>query len=131
MKQIIAMGGGGFLMDESPLLDDFILSCAKGRDSRVCFVATASGDSDRMLVNFYSALGPRCQASHLPLFRRQDADLTAQLLRQDVVYVGGGNTANMLAIWKLHGVDVALARAYEAGVLLCGLSAGGLCWFER
>ena len=130
MKQIIAMGGGGFLMDESPLLDDFILSCAKGRDSRVCFVATASGDSDRMLVSFYTALGPRCQASHLPLFRCSEADLAAQLLRQDVVYVGGGNTANMLAIWRLHGVDVALARAYDAGVVLCGVSAGGLCWFE-
>jgi dipeptidase E len=130
MKQIIAMGGGGFLMDENPLLDDFILSRAKGRDSRVCFIATASGDSDRMLVNFYTALGPRCHASHLALFRRELADLTAHLLAQDVIYVGGGNTANMLAVWKVHGVDAALVRAYDAGVVLCGLSAGGLCWFE-
>jgi dipeptidase E len=130
MKQIIAMGGGGFLMDENPLLDDFILSRSKGRDSRVCFLATASGDSDRMLVNFYTALGPRCRASHLPLFRRDDPDATGKLLDQDVIYVGGGSTPNMLAIWRVHGVDTALVRAYEAGVLLCGLSAGGLCWFE-
>jgi dipeptidase E len=130
MKQIIALGGGGFLMDENPLLDDFILSRAKGRESRVCFLATASGDSDRMLVNFYTALGPRCQARHLPLFRREHGDVTAYLLDQDVIYVGGGNTANMLAVWKVHGVDSALARAYEAGIVLCGLSAGGLCWFE-
>jgi dipeptidase E len=130
MKQIIAMGGGGFLMDENPLLDDFILSRAKGRDSRVCFVATASGDSDRMLVNFYTALGPRCRASHLPLFRREHDDVTRYLLSHDVIYVGGGNSANMLAIWRVHGVDTALTRAYAAGILLCGLSAGGLCWFQ-
>ena len=130
MKQIIAMGGGGFLMDENPLLDDYILSRAKGRESRVCFLATASGDSDRMLVNFYTALGPRCRASHLPLFRRVHGDLTAFLLDQDVIYVGGGNSLNMLAVWRVHGVDVALARAYQAGIVMCGLSAGGLCWFE-
>jgi peptidase E len=130
MKQIIAMGGGGFLMDENPLLDDFILSRAKGRDSRVCFLATASGDSDRMLVNFYTALGPRCRASHLPLFRRVHADVTAFLLDQDVIYVGGGNSLNMLAVWRVHGVDAALARAYDACVVMCGVSAGGLCWFE-
>jgi peptidase E len=130
VKQIIAMGGGGFLMDDNPLIDDFILSRAKGRDSRVCFVATASGDSDRMLVNFYTALGPRCRAAHLPLFRREHTDLTAFLLSHDVIYVGGGNSLNMLAVWRAHGVDAALARAYDAGILLCGLSAGGLCWFE-
>jgi dipeptidase E len=130
MKQIIAMGGGGFLMDDTPLLDDFILSHANGSASRVCFVATASGDSDRMLVNYYAALGPRCRASHLPLFRRQHADVAAHLLDQDVIYVGGGNTPNMLAVWRVHDADVALRRAYEAGVMLCGVSAGALCWFE-
>lgn len=130
MKQLIAMGGGGCLMEDSPLLDDFILSCAKGRESRVCFVATASGDSDRMLVNFYTALGPRCRVTHLPLFRRIHTDLEAFLLEQDVIYVGGGNTANMLAVWRVHGVDQILARAYERGVVLCGLSAGAQCWFE-
>lgn len=130
MKQIIAMGGGGFLMDETPLLDDFILSRARGSDSRVCFLATAAGDSDRMLVSFYTAFGPRSRASHLALFRREVVDIPAYLLEQDVIYVGGGNTANLLAIWRLHGVDEGLRRAYEAGVLLCGLSAGALCWFE-
>jgi peptidase E len=130
MKQIIAMGGGGFLMEESPLLDDFVLSRAKGRDSRVCFVATASGDSDRMLVNFYTALGARCKATHLPLFRREEVNVAEYLLRHDVIYVGGGNSANMLAIWRVHDVNTALERAYDAGILLCGVSAGGLCWFQ-
>ncbi|HKO92121.1 MAG TPA: peptidase E [Polyangiaceae bacterium] len=130
MKQIVAMGGGGFLMENTPLLDDFILSRAKGRESRVCFIATASGDSDRMLVTFYTALGSRCRADHLPLFRRSATDVAAYLLNQDVIYVGGGNTANLLALWRLHGVDRALVQAYEAGIVLCGVSAGALCWFE-
>jgi hypothetical protein len=88
MQRITAMGGGGFLMEGTPLLDDFILS--RARASRVCFVATASGDHDRMLVNFYAALGPHCRATHLPLFRRQHADVVAHLLAQDVIDVGGG-----------------------------------------
>ena len=124
------MGGGGFLMEDSPLLDDFVLAHARGEQSRVCFIATASGDSDRMLVNFYSALGPRCRATHLALFRRTVSDVGRYLLDQDVIYVGGGNTANMMAVWRTHGVDRAVADACEHGVILCGVSAGALCWFE-
>jgi peptidase E len=130
-KQILAIGGGGFLMEpENPLLDDFVLGTARGGQSRVCLLPTASGDSDRMVVAFYSTLGPRCRPTHLPLFVRRHADLTAFLCEQDVIYVGGGNTANMLAVWRVHGVDQALRRAYDEGVVLCGLSAGALCWFE-
>jgi dipeptidase E len=131
VRQIVAMGGGGFLMEpENPLLDDFVLGLGGGPRCRVCFLATASGDSDRMLVNFYTDLAPRCRGTHLPLFRRTRADLEALLLAQDVIYVGGGNTANMLAVWRVHGVDRALRRAYDAGVVLAGISAGGLCWFD-
>jgi peptidase E len=115
---------------ENPLLDDFILGLARGNQSRVCYVPTASGDYDRMIVNFYSILGPRCRATHLPLFIRRHADIDTLLTAQDVIYVGGGNTANMLAVWRVHGVDVALQRAYNQGVVLCGVSAGALCWFE-
>jgi peptidase E len=130
-KQIVAMGGGGFLMEpENPLLDDFVLGLARGSQSRVCYIGTAAGDSNRMIVNFYSYLGPRCRPTHLPLFNRRHADIPALLLDQDVIYVGGGNTANMLAVWRVHGVDVALRRAYEQGIILCGPSAGGACWFE-
>jgi dipeptidase E len=130
MQQITAMGGGGFLVEDTPLLDDCILSRARGSASRVGFVATASGDRDRMLVNFYTALGPRCRATHLPLFRRQHADVVAHLLAQDVIDVGGGTPPNMLAVGRVHGVDLALRRAYGAGILLCGVSAGALCWFD-
>ncbi len=131
MKQIVAMGGGGFLMEpDNPLLDDFVLGLARGGESRVCFLPTAAGDGDRILVNFYTWLAPRCRATHLPLFVRRDADLDAVLRAQDVIYVGGGNTANMLAVWRAHGVDAALRRAYDAGVVLAGLSAGAVCWFR-
>jgi peptidase E len=131
MKHIVALGGGGFLMEpRNPLLDEFVLSLARGAESRVCFLATASGDADRNLVSFYTDLAPRCRATHLPLFRRTHDDLDAFFREVDVVYVGGGNTANMLAVWRTHGVDRALRRAYEAGVVMAGVSAGALCWFE-
>ena len=132
MKQIVAMGGGGFMMEpENPRLDDFILQLARGNESRVCFIATGSGDSDRNIVSFYNHLGPRCRPTHLPLFnRRKDEDLEAMLLRQDVIYVSGGNTLNLLAVWRIHGVDLALRKAYDAGIVLAGVSAGALCWFE-
>ncbi len=131
-RRIVALGGGGFSMEpDNPLLDDYILGLC-GRDQpRVCFLPTASGDDAGYATRFYTAFGRRgCRVAHLPLFQRQDADPCAFLLDQDVVYVGGGNTANMLAIWRVHGVDQALRAAWEAGVVLCGLSAGSLCWFE-
>ncbi len=131
-RRIVAMGGGGFSMEpENPALDDYVLGLTGKATPRVCFVPTASGDSERYVANFRAAFPPaRAEASHLALFARDGRDPREVLLAQDVVYVGGGNTANLLAIWRLHGVDRALREAWEAGVLLCGLSAGSLCWFE-
>ena len=132
---IVAMGGGGFSMDpDNPLLDDYVLDLARverGRERpRVCFLATASGDSPAYIASFYAAFARRAEASHLALFIRTVDDIESFLLDQDVIYVGGGNTENMLAIWRVHGVDRALGRAWESGVVLAGLSAGSLCWFE-
>jgi dipeptidase E len=132
---IVAMGGGGFSMEpDNPLLDDHTLAIARdvrGRSRpRVSFVATASGDSPTYVANFYAAFALRAEASHLALFSRTIDDIDGYLADQDVVYVGGGNTENMLAVWRIHGVDRALRRAWEAGVLMTGLSAGSLCWFE-
>jgi peptidase E len=134
-RTIVAMGGGGFSMEpDNPLLDDHVLALARaqrGRERpRVCFIPTASGDSDAYLASFYAAFARRSEASHLGLFNRTIVDLESYLLNQDVVYVGGGNTANMLAIWRIHGLDRVLARAWEAGVVMAGLSAGSICWFE-
>ena len=129
------MGGGGFSMEPgNPLLDDHVLDLARrarGRERpRVCFLATASGDAPGYVADFYAAFARRAEATHLALFVRTVDDIEGFLLDQDVVYVGGGNTENMLAIWRVHGVDRILRRAWEAGVVMTGLSAGSLCWFE-
>jgi dipeptidase E len=131
-RQIVALGGGGF-SDEGPgsPLDDFILGLARRDRPRVCFLATASGDADTYVANFYRAFSVRdCRLTDLALFRRTVVDLETLLLEQDVIYVGGGNTANMLAVWRLHGIDRILRRAWEQGSVLAGISAGAICWFE-
>jgi dipeptidase E len=132
-RRIVAMGGGGFSMEpENPLLDDFVLSLARRDTPAVTFLATASGDAPAYVADFYRAFAGRgCHASDIGLFDRRIADLRAHVLAQDVVYVGGGNTASLLAIWRAHGLDRVLAEAWHAGVVLTGLSAGMNCWFEQ
>lgn len=138
-RHIVAMGGGGFSMEpENPLLDDFVLALARRQPARICFVPTASGDSPSYLVRFYRAFAGRAVASDLTLFdatqlpRRPPAsrDLAGFVLAQDIIYVGGGSTANLLAVWRAHGLDAILRRAWEAGIVLAGVSAGMICWFE-
>lgn len=131
-EQIIALGGGGFSTEDSPLLDDYILSACKHDHPRVCFVPTASADSDSSIVRFYRRFAPtNCRATDLQLFQRQVSDLEDFACSQDVIYVSGGNTANMLAVWRAHGFDRALKAALSAGTLLAGISAGSICWFEQ
>ncbi len=118
-------------MESSPVLDDYILTLARRSRPRICFVPTASGDNENYVVRFYRRFtGTACEPTHLELFRRKVPDLAGFVRSQDVVYVGGGNTANMLAIWKLHHFDHALRAAAEVGVVLAGISSGSLCWFE-
>jgi dipeptidase E len=131
-RNIVALGGGGFSMEpDNPLLDDFLLSLTRKRRPKVCFVPTASGDSDNYVARFYRAFPPtRCAPTHLPLFHGHIPELTPFLCDQDAIYIGGGNTANMLAVWRVQGMDTALGAAWRKGVVLCGVSAGGMCWFE-
>ena len=113
------------------LLDDFILKLSGKRCPRICFLATASGDADGYIERFYKAISRRkCKASHVGLFKQTHLEPAKFLLQQDVIYVGGGNTANMLAIWRIHGVDRALRTAWRRGIVLAGISAGANCWFE-
>jgi dipeptidase E len=130
----LALLGGGFSTDEDGLLDDWVLGHARTPRPKVCFVPTASGDAPGYLEKFLAAFAdrPDCERSVLHLFDRQldDDALRTFLLAQDVVYVGGGNTANLLAVWRVHGVDRLLREAYEHGTLLCGISAGANCWAE-
>jgi peptidase E len=131
-RQIIAMGGGGFSEEpDNPALDEYVLRASGADHPRVCFLPTAGGDNSSYTLKFYRAfaeLGAR--PSHLQLFHRTVEDVRRFLLSQDVIYVGGGNTAAMLAVWRVHGLDHILREAWERGVLLAGLCAGSMCWFE-
>jgi dipeptidase E len=132
-RHVVALGGGGFSDRAGAVtpLDRFIVSLAVTDDPRICFVPTASGDASPYVERFYAAFSQiRCRPSHVSLFGPAYPRLPENLLEQDVVYVGGGSTANMLAVWRLHGVDDALRVAWARGVVLCGISAGSLCWFE-
>ncbi len=133
LRQIVAFGGGGFSMESgNPLLDSYVLELTGAARPRVCFLPSASGDADHYVVRFYRAFpADRCEASHISLFRREQgpADLREHLLSQDLIYVGGGSVVSMLGVWRAHGIDAILREAWERGVVLCGLSAGSLCWF--
>ena len=118
----------------NPLLDDYVLSLAGAERPRVCFLPSASGDADHYIVRFYRAFAAaRCEPSHISLFRRDHGptDLREHLLSQDIVYVGGGCVLSLLGVWRAHGIDTILREAWEAGVIMCGVSAGSLCWFSE
>lgn len=118
----------------NPLLDDYVLALTGAERPRVCFMPAASGDADHYIVRFYRAFSAdRCEASHVSLFRREQGpeDIREHLLSQDLIYVGGGSVVSLLGVWRAHGIDEILREAWEAGVVLCGLSAGSLCWFAE
>jgi dipeptidase E len=120
---IVAMGGWP---DEALL--DYVLELAPGR--RVLYVPTASMENTAGTVEWYKRLRDRAELRHLYFGPWPPADLREVALAHDVVIVPGGNTANMLAIWRVHGFDQVLREAWEQGILLAGWSAGALCWFE-
>lgn len=130
-SQIIAMGGGGFSMEpENPALDRYVLAQAQRRNPSICFLATASGDADTYIAKFYTAFTKhRCRPTHLELFDRAP-NLKDVLLAQDIIYVGGGNTKSMLAVWQAWNIPPLLRRAWRSGVVLAGISAGAICWFK-
>jgi dipeptidase E len=133
-RQIVAFGGGGFSMESgNPLLDDFVVSLTGMKKPRICFLPTASGDADHYLVRFYNGFRSRSEPSHISLFRRERGvgNIRDHLLSQDLIYVGGGSVISMLGVWRAHGIDLILREAWERGIVLCGLSAGSLCWFEE
>jgi peptidase E len=136
---IVALGGGGFSMKGGyTALDDFILTLARRERPRVCFIPTASADSAQYITRFYRAFSDRCVATDLTLFDPpalpRQPPLTSDLAdftgAQHVFYVGGGNTAHLLALWRLHGLDRLLREAWIGGAVLAGISAGMICWFE-
>jgi dipeptidase E len=132
---IVALGGGGFSMEPDNLaLDRYILSLWRdsSREPRVCFIPTATGDSADYIGRFYSAFQKLpCRPTHLALTNPQVSDPSSVVLDNDIFYVGGGNTREMLAVWRRFGLDQALKEAWQAGKILCGISAGAICWFEQ
>jgi peptidase E len=130
-RRILAIGGVQLspMSTDWPLLQ-FMLDRTGQERPRICMLATAAGENAAGLASYYATFARHAEPTHLDLFGRTVEDIEGFLLEQDVIFVGGGNTANMLAIWRVHGVDKALKRAWEAGVLLAGWSAGANCWFE-
>mgnify|MGYP001608271106 CR=1 FL=1 len=127
-RHIIGLGGGGRTTSEQALLDDYVLSFARGK--KALYLPTAVGDRADAIVAFHDRLGGRLQCSHLRLFPWPPENLREFVLGQDIVFVSGGNTANLLALWRVHGLDKILREAWEAGIVLTGGSAGMICWFE-
>jgi peptidase E len=122
--RILAIGGFSL----GTRFDELVLDLARG--PRVLFVPTAAGDGPRVSTAFYESFGSRAEPTHLSFNPWPPEDLRDVVLAHDVVYVSGGNTANALAVWRVHGFDAILREAWERGALLCGWSAGMICWFE-
>tara|TARA_B100001559_G_scaffold282282_1_gene256313 strand:+ start:4171 stop:4872 length:702 start_codon:yes stop_codon:yes gene_type:complete len=131
-RNIIAIGGGGFGANPGQgIIEKYILKQTKKQNPRICFIPTATGDNEAYKVNFYSTFSRLdCQPSHLDFFKRTP-DLNKLILNQDAVFVGGGNTKSMLAVWKEWGLDKILKKAYLNGVVMSGVSAGAICWFQN
>jgi peptidase E len=121
---------GAFQWRRGPLVEHAIELAGNPAQPKVCYVGTAQGDSLNGIAGFYRAFaGSAARASHLELFAMPNVpDVRAHLLDQDVIWVGGGSVANLLAVWRVHGLDRVLRECWEAGVVLSGVSAGSLCW---
>ena len=131
-RNIIAIGGGGFGANPGQgIIENYILKQTKKKNPRICFIPTATGDNEAYKVSFYSTFtNLNCYPSHLDFFKRTP-DLNELILNQDAIFVGGGNTKSMLAVWKEWGLDKILKKAYLNGTVMSGVSAGAICWFQN
>ena len=118
--------------DRLPVHMDYALRLTGQAEPRICVLNTANGDDPRWTLHMYDRFaGHPARLSHLALFPMPNvADPEDLLLSQDVIFVGGGSVANMVAVWRVHGLDRILRKAWQAGIVLAGSSAGGICWFE-
>jgi len=132
MKQIIAIGGGGFGRQIKDLkIEKYIVNQSKNKNPSICFIPTATGDDQGYIENFYKAFDSlNCETSHIDFFKRT-IKLDKHIAGQDIVFVGGGNTKSMLAVWREWGLDNILKNAYQSGVIMSGVSAGAICWFNK
>ena len=130
--QIIAIGGGGFGRNPNhPVIEKYIIEQSFVKKPNVCFIPTASAEDSAYIVNFYKAfLKLNCTPIHINLFQRTPR-LDSIINKQDIIYVGGGNTKSMLAVWREWKLDNLLLKSYKRGAILCGVSAGAICWFKQ
>lgn len=131
-KQIIAIGGGGYPRDPQYRLEKYIIKQSGKTNPKICFLPQASYESRDYVASFYKTyctLG--AQPDWVSLFNTVHPGWKERLLASDIIFVGGGNTRSMLALWREWGVDVVLKEAYEKGIVLAGVSAGAICWFEQ
>jgi aminopeptidase N len=131
-RQIIAIGGGGFGRHPGVgIIEKYILQQSDKEKPNICFIPTATGDSDSYKVSYYTTLNKlNCNPTHLDFFKRTP-NLEELIKNQDIIFVGGGNTKSMLSVWKEWGLDTILKKAYLEGTIMSGVSAGAICWFEK
>jgi dipeptidase E len=128
--KIVALGGWVDDAEQAQRLHDYVIGLTERERPRICCVATAMGDSTESLLRFYEAWAGRGELSHIRFFPWPPPNLRKFVFSQDLLVVGGGNTANMLAIWRVHAFDSLLREAWEQGIVFTGASAGMICWFE-
>ena len=131
-QQIIAIGGGGFGRNpKHNKIEKYILSQIDKDKPNILFIPTASGEDKNYIINFYSCFSKlECSPDHITFFQRT-LRLDSIINKADIIYVGGGNTKSMLAVWREWKLDILLKKAYLKGKILCGVSAGAICWFEQ
>lgn len=129
-RQLLSISGGGFSKQENSLLDTYLLNLVEHTEKKkICFISTASNDAQGYIDKFYHAFKAE-EPCHIRVNDMQKHDIDSLLSKQDIIYVGGGNTQFMLTEWKKRAFDKALLKAYHSGVILAGMSAGAMCWFE-
>ena len=133
MRQIIAIGGSAFGGQANNYkMERYLIAQTQKAHPTVCFLGQASAESPEYTLQFYqnfSAL--ETKPSTISLFGRVTSDWKSKILAQDLIFVGGGNTRSMLALWREWEMDLLLKQAYEQGTVLCGSSAGAICWFAQ
>tara|TARA_B100000700_G_scaffold126874_1_gene142044 strand:- start:124 stop:813 length:690 start_codon:yes stop_codon:yes gene_type:complete len=131
-RNIIAIGGGGFGRNPNkPVIEDYIVNLSSSEKPNITFFPTASAEDSSYIVNFYTAFSKlNCNAQHISLFKKTP-DLKSIIEDSDIIYIGGGNTKSMLAVFREWDLDKMLIDAYKKGKILTGVSAGAICWFNQ
>ncbi|WP_433748031.1 Type 1 glutamine amidotransferase-like domain-containing protein [Falsibacillus pallidus] len=129
-RHILAISGGGFSTEETSFIDEYLLKIARKQGPlNIAFIAAASHDAQGYIDAFYWAFQSE-KPSHLSIKDFESPNIQEVVNDLDIIYVGGGDTRFMIEVWQRTGFDQVLRNAYQNGVILAGISAGAMCWFE-